>query len=742
MFFARKRTSTTDERSLGIDTLDPFAASEVPVAGAILNPQVAPLTRTLANAAVATLDTNSIGYGSFGGQDLTDHFRFNATPGKTYTLVVSTDSSNGNIRTDAFADYFDLYFEDANGVRLTADFQVKDLDLRTKLVEFTVPGTGTTAVPLYVQVDNALQKPFEYAIALFDKAAAPRIGVQATEQAAGRFLVTFTSDQVLVNSRPRVDRIEVEGGTLSTLVRSADGKFYTATFTPSADSKLAPRVKALSGSFFNVAGDPNLDGDDANNGASLAPDKTPPAVAQMTLVGPGLGMPAALTVPYTLSITFTEAVEAFDLTDVSIEGGVATRVQRVDASGGTVWEVQVERTGNSRSISATVKAGGYNDLSPSKNKSVAPATVSFFPDLDSPEASLRSAKVELQPGERATVILTFTERVLGLDESKLGVEGGTLIKGSLRAVDSTGQRYAFDVEADADEVGTPDVTVLLLDSERITDAQGNPVLPPMTLTLFGALFYLTAPATADEFGVTLNTVNRTEGATFTLNLLTGQPGEEPIELGVGTSLPEGSTVPLPAQATVVSGDVVAHAGGVHRAAGLRLTLGTDGDDELVATTGEHPLALFGFDGRDVLREAGEGPLTLVGGTGVDLYELSVGAGEGVTVIEGGSPLVSGLGASLNATGALPVLGDIFAGFDLVLGFNAADGADTLRFLRAEDTPLMKVRGVYDPSTGTFSVDASGFDVMLFTDEPGGRKGRPDVGENAVVVVGVAAVMGG
>lgn len=739
MFFARKQASTTDERSKGLDSQDPFAASEVPAAGALVNPLVGSTTRQATANTVAVLDTNTIGYGSFIGQDLSDHFRFDAKPGKTYTLIVSSDSANGNIRTEGYADYFDLYFEDATGARLTAGFQVKDLDARTKLVEYTVPASAATSVPLYVQVDNALQKPFEYAIALFDKAAAPNIHINTTEQAGGVFSVVFQSDQVLAFARPRVDRIVVEGGTLGTLVRSSDGKSYSATFTPTAGSQAAPRVQALTGSFFNNAGDPNLDGDEANNAASLAPDKTPPAVAKLALVGPGLGVNAQLDVPYTLTVTFTEPVDGFDLADVSVVGGVATKVQKVAASNGMVWEVLIERSGNSRAIEATVKAGGYFDVSPSKNVSVKAATASFFPDLEPPEATLRSSKVDLQPGERATVLLTFTERVVGLSEGHLGVEGGALVKGSLRALDDSGLRFAFDVVADDDEVGTPDVTVLLLDSETLTDAAGNAVLPPMTLALFGALFYLTAPAVADALGVTLRAVDRTEEGVFSLRLQDGDAATADVELGYGPSSADGRTVALPVQAGVVSGELVASAGGVNRQAGLRLTLGTDGNDTLVATAGTHPLALYGFDGDDVLRE-GEGPVTLVGGEGVDRYELRTGIADNVTIFEGGSPLQAALGGPFNATGRVPVLGDVFTGFDLVLGFDAADSGDRINFLRGEGTALVKVRGAYDARTGTFSLDATGADVMLFGDEFGGTKGRPDLGEMAVVVVGAAAVM--
>ena len=265
MYIARKNASTTDERSKGIDSQDPFAVSEIPVAGAIVNPLVASVTQQVADATVAQLNTSTVGYGAFGGNDLTDHYKFTAKKDTVYTLIVSTDSSNGNIRTEAYADYFDIYFEDAAGNRVTADFQIKELDLYTKLVEYKAPADGT----YYVQIDNAFEKPFEYAIALYDKGQAPKIAVSSQAIDGGLYRVIFTSDIDLSATRPRVDRIEVSGGTLGSFTRMADGKGYTAVFTPKAasmaDGALEPMVKVLSGAFFSMAGDLNLDGDEANN---------------------------------------------------------------------------------------------------------------------------------------------------------------------------------------------------------------------------------------------------------------------------------------------------------------------------------------------------------------------------------------------------------------------------------------------------------------------------------------------
>lgn len=737
MFIARKRASTTDERSRSVDTQDPFPASEVPVGGAMLNPLVASLGSTAVGGTVAVLDTSSVGYGSFVARDMSDHYRFSAKPGQTYTLVVSTDSSNGNIRTNAFADYFDLYFEDGTGSRLTAGFQVKELDLRTKLVEYTVPGTGTAEVPLYVQIDNALGQPFEYAVALFQKSAAPRIQTQVTELANGTFRVVFESDQVLFNARPRVDRITVEGGVLGSLVRSADGRSYSGVFTPKVPGE-AGTIQALTGSFFNVAGDPNLDGDEADNAARLLVDQEAPTVLGLNLVGPGLGLDADAASPYLLTVQFSEAVRQFGLDDLTVVGGVATAIR----GSGSRYEVDIQRNNESREIVVTVKAGGYTDVSPKANPSTKEAQVVFQPDLEAPNSALFSAKAELQPGERARVELSFTERVLGLTEAQLEVLGGAVVEGSLRALDATGMRWAFDIEADDDEVLTPDVVVQLRNFEAITDKAGNAVLPPMTLTFAGSMFYVPEAATADDRGVTFRAVVRTDHTDLRMLLQDEDEQTPDIELGLASAGADPLTLPLVALDLPASGRLVVENGVATRGLGLRLSLGSDSGDELAVGDADdqgEPMVIYGFGGDDILRE-GTGQSTLLGGDGVDRYELTPGVDSTVVIFETGAPLTRVLGGTSSVIGAVPVVGDLFTGFDLVLGFDAADGGDQLHFLRTEDTVLQTVRGVYDPDSGVFAVDAGGADVMLFTDRDGGTLGRPDPGEPAVVVVGAAAVM--
>lgn len=325
MFIARKNASTVDERSKGIDSIDPFTLSNAPLVGAPANQFLGSVASPVVGSAVAQLNTTTIGYGAFGGNDSSDHYRFAAQPSTTYTLIVSTDSANGNIRTDGYADYFDIYFEDSAGTRLTADFQIKELDLRTKMVEFTVPATAAANSTYYVQVDNAFEKPFEYAIALVEKALTPAISVESKANPDGTYLVTFLANMDLSTTRPRVDRIEVAGGTLGSLARGADGKSYSAIVAPTADSTVDLTVRALTGAFFSRNGDPNVDGEQADN-FKVIKAYVPPLPPQDMKAPVLLSIkPDAALLPgqtaTTIRFEFDEEVKDFNDDDITVEGG-------------------------------------------------------------------------------------------------------------------------------------------------------------------------------------------------------------------------------------------------------------------------------------------------------------------------------------------------------------------------------------------------------------------------------------
>lgn len=487
MFIARKSASTTDERSKIVDSQDPFATSAVPVAGAIVNPVVAPATSAAADATVGVLNTESIAYGAFGNADSSDHYKFAATPGKTYTLVVTTDRANPNIKTDGFADYFDIYFESSTGARLTTGAQIKQLDLRTKLVEFTVPANAAPNSTYFVQIDNALGKPFEYAIGLYDKSVAPKIEVtsrEVTTAAGTTYEVTFTSDIALFEVRPSLERIEVTGGTLTSPVLGADKKSFVSTFTPTgtpAANGALGTVKVLTGAFFSATGNPNLDGGEANNLSTVMMDTTPPKLLSIT---PSSTLLAANSTP-TLTFKFSEAVQGFDLRDITVTGGSLSNLQ----GSGDTYTATLTRTAGSTSptVTVTVNPGDYTDLSARKNASTEAFSKTVDFDIKAPVAKITSAKSTISAGESVTLTISFDEPVQGFELKDLTVtEGGKLE--NLTALDGSGKLYAVTFTPVATQARKTSVTVSVQDGS-LTDLAGNAFKFTSTATLNQSVTY-------------------------------------------------------------------------------------------------------------------------------------------------------------------------------------------------------------------------------------------------------------
>lgn len=605
MFIARKNASTVDERSKGIDSQDPFIASEIPVAGAIVNPLIGSVTRAVADTAVAQLNTTTVGYGGFGGNDLTDHYKFTAKPGTTYTLIVSTDSANGNIRTDGYADYFDIYFEDSAGTRVTADFQIKELDLRTKMVEFTVPATAAANSTYYVQVDNAFEKPFEYAIALFDKALTPAISVESKANADGTYLVTFLANMDLSTTRPRVDRIEVAGGALGSLVRGADGKSYSATLTPAADSTVDLTVRALTGAFFSRNGDPNVDGEQADN-FKLIKAYVPPAPPKdekapvLLSVQPDGELQEGQTVT-TIRFEFDEDVKEFSGDDITVFGGALS-----------------EFTGSGKSYSAklTLESGnGSGDVKVTVGKDYRDAAG------NAPAMSFETTvKFKLKPVDPPP--------------DTGGGGGGGDGGGNAGGDPNVPMGLAVAQEATPNPADTQAVNF------KVTHSQADALLT-VFLDADGLALPLGEPAKAATLG-SLSLVAQGVVTTGELMITDGAVNED------GTLTLTGDQSALPLNLVLVLGTDVVE--------GLQ----TGADSLSVAT--DLPSALYGFGGDDVLVE-GANTVVINGGSGVDRIELT--PSQGATVVEDmGSPVTLDFLFSLGGLFPAYFGFDLITGFDV------------------------------------------------------------------------------
>src|SRR5262249_26869724 len=137
--------------------------------------------------------------------------------------------------------------------------------------------------------------------------------------------ITFTFSEA-VNGFDNAD-VSVTGGTLSTITQ-VNATTYTAVFTPTANFEGTGSLQVVASgsgtsSWTDTLGNPGL----ASNTLSITEDTKGPTV---TVTGNSPTLKAGHT--HTISVTFSEAVTGFDMSDVSVTGGTLSTITQARRS--------------------------------------------------------------------------------------------------------------------------------------------------------------------------------------------------------------------------------------------------------------------------------------------------------------------------------------------------------------------------------------------------------------------------
>ncbi|MGJ8682673.1 VCBS domain-containing protein, partial [Paraglaciecola sp.] len=132
--------------------------------------------------------------------------------------------------------------------------------------------------------------------------------------------VTFTFSEAVADFT--LDDVTAENGTLTGLTSDLDGDTWTATFTPAVDTEDATNlISVTSDSYIDIAGNDGAGADSANYTVeTLAPTATIDVDATALKAGETA----------TVTITFTEAVADFDLTDLEADSGTLSALTTTD----------------------------------------------------------------------------------------------------------------------------------------------------------------------------------------------------------------------------------------------------------------------------------------------------------------------------------------------------------------------------------------------------------------------------
>jgi hypothetical protein len=254
--------------------------------------------------------------------------------------------------------------------------------------------------------------------------------------------------------------LSIANGTLSNVASSDGGITWTATLTPTANITDTSNLITLDNSgVTNASGNSGVGTTDSNN---FAIDTALPT-ATIVVADNRLGIGETTTV----TITFSEAVSGFDLSDISVANGTLANLTSSD--GGVTWTATLTPTANVNDATnlIIVDTAGVQDLAGNLGASIAISN-NYALDATRPTVDIVVANPHLGIGQTTTVTFTFSEAVSNFDLSDLSVTNGDL--SNLSSSDG-GKTWTATFTPTAN-VSDPS-NFIALDASNVTDLAGN-----------------------------------------------------------------------------------------------------------------------------------------------------------------------------------------------------------------------------------------------------------------------------
>ncbi|SED50664.1 protein of unknown function [Pseudomonas migulae] len=271
-------------------------------------------------------------------------------------------------------------------------------------------------------------------------------------------LVTITFSEA-VSGFSNAD-LTIANGALSSVSSSDGGITWTATFTPTASITDTSNLITLDNSGVqNASGNAGTGTTNSNN---FAIDTALPS-ATIVVADNRLGIGDTTTV----TITFSEAVSGFDLSDISVANGVLSNLNSSD--GGVTWTANLTPTAgmNDTTNLIVLDTGTVQDAAGNVGASIAISN-NYALDATRPTVSIVVANPNLSAGQSTVVTFTFSEAVSNFDLSDLSVTNGDLT--GLSSSDG-GKTWTATFTPTAN-VSDPS-NFIALDTSNVTDLAGN-----------------------------------------------------------------------------------------------------------------------------------------------------------------------------------------------------------------------------------------------------------------------------
>ncbi|WP_411740781.1 Ig-like domain-containing protein, partial [Pseudomonas sp. A-RE-19] len=254
--------------------------------------------------------------------------------------------------------------------------------------------------------------------------------------------------------------LTVANGTLSSVSSSDGGVTWTATFTPAVSVTDTTNLISLDNSgVTNASGNSGVGVTDSNN---YAIDTVRPT-ATIVVADNKLGIGETTTV----TITFSEAVTGFDLSDLSVANGVLSALASSD--GGVTWTATLTPTAslNDATNLILLDTGNVLDVAGNAGSSIAISN-NYALDATRPTATIVVANPNLGIGQTTLVTFTFNEAVSDFDLSDLSVTNGELTN----LASSDGGKTWTATFTPTTGITDPS-NFIALDTSNVTDLAGN-----------------------------------------------------------------------------------------------------------------------------------------------------------------------------------------------------------------------------------------------------------------------------
>ncbi|WP_143811892.1 Ig-like domain-containing protein [Paenibacillus sp. SSG-1] len=254
--------------------------------------------------------------------------------------------------------------------------------------------------------------------------------------------------------------LNVDYGTLGPLTSSSDKTTYTATLVPLPDTQAKDNVITLDlAGVKDAAGNPGTGTAKSNN---YEIDTKRP-MATVVVADDKLGIDQTSLV----TVTFSEAVKGFILSDMTAENGILSEFSTSDNITYTAKLTPTSRINAPNNVITLNYAGVKNAATGNPGMGTTKSN-NYEIDILRPTATITIANSKLIAGQTTTVTFTFSEAVTGVDLSEPTVANGTL--SNLSSSDG-GKTWAATLMPTS---GIQDNTnIITLDNTRVKDLAGN-----------------------------------------------------------------------------------------------------------------------------------------------------------------------------------------------------------------------------------------------------------------------------